>query len=62
MKVFTNVSHQYLVVIDADGSIEHWHMTSGKRLYKIQEENNQIYAVSLIVLLTFKHSSYNVFT
>ena len=34
-----------VLVANADGSIDHWHMTSGKLLYKTKEENNQVYSI-----------------
>lgn len=30
---------------DADGSIQHWHITSGKCLHTISNEKNQLYAL-----------------
>ena len=30
---------------DAVGTLQHWHMTSQKRLFQIEEKDNQIYAV-----------------
>ncbi|GAB5370261.1 hypothetical protein AAMO2058_001477300 [Amorphochlora amoebiformis] len=30
---------------NANGSIEHWHMTSRKRIFEIKEKDNQIYAL-----------------
>mmetsp|Transcript_6026 Transcript_6026/g.10357 ORF Transcript_6026/g.10357 Transcript_6026/m.10357 type:complete len:336 (-) Transcript_6026:268-1275(-) len=34
-----------LLAAGADGMIRHWHVTSGKCLHTIKEENNQIYAI-----------------
>lgn len=34
-----------LISTNADGSVSHWHMTSQKRLYRIEEEHNQVYAL-----------------
>ena len=34
-----------LVAADALGNVEHWHMTSGKCLHTLKEENNQVFAL-----------------
>ncbi len=34
-----------LVTAGADGSIVHWHVTTGKELSRFKEENNQIFAI-----------------
>ena len=33
-----------LISANADGSVQHWHMTSQKRLFHLEETDNQIYA------------------
>jgi WD40 repeat protein len=33
------------VACDALGSVEHWHMTSGKRLHTFKEEDNQVFCM-----------------
>jgi len=32
-----------LISIHADGSVQHWHTTSGKRLHRLAPQNNQLY-------------------
>lgn len=34
-----------LLAVNADGSAQHWHVTSGKCLHTIKDEENQLYAV-----------------
>jgi COMPASS component SWD3 len=34
-----------LIASNAAGSVQHWHMTSGKCLHSTEDENNQIYAL-----------------
>ena len=34
-----------LLAVNSDGSVQHWHITSGKCLHKIEDENNQLYTV-----------------
>ena len=34
-----------LLAVSADGSAQHWHVTSGRRLHSIMEEDNQIFSV-----------------
>eukprot|EP00501_MAST-03F_sp_TOSAG23-6_P002520 GSMAST32.ASY1.ANO1.2657.1 assembled CDS len=34
-----------LLACNADGSVDHWHMSSGRRLHTITEEDNQILCV-----------------
>ncbi len=38
-------SKNMLLTGNANGMIEHWHMTSRKRIFKTEEEDNQIYAL-----------------
>mmetsp|Transcript_1059 Transcript_1059/g.1821 ORF Transcript_1059/g.1821 Transcript_1059/m.1821 type:complete len:454 (-) Transcript_1059:17-1378(-) len=41
----TSRSKNMLICGNANGTIEHWHMTSRKRIFKIEEKENQIYAL-----------------
>ena len=34
-----------LLAVNSDGAVQHWHITSGKRLHEIIEEDNQCFAV-----------------
>ena len=34
-----------LISANADGTVAHWHITSGKKLFSIEEEGNQVYAL-----------------
>jgi WD40 repeat protein len=34
-----------LLACNADGSVDHWHITSGRRLHTVTEADNQIFAV-----------------
>ena len=34
-----------LLAVNADGSVQHWHITSGKCLHKIEDTENQLYTV-----------------
>ena len=34
-----------LIASNAAGSVQHWHMTSGKCLHSTDDENNQVYAL-----------------
>mmetsp|Transcript_8408 Transcript_8408/g.16741 ORF Transcript_8408/g.16741 Transcript_8408/m.16741 type:complete len:369 (+) Transcript_8408:457-1563(+) len=34
-----------LLAVNADGSVSHWHVTSGKCLHTIKQENNQLFCV-----------------
>jgi len=34
-----------LLAVNADGSVDHWHITSGRRLHTITEEDNQLFCV-----------------
>ena len=41
-------SRRYLYLfysLDSDGTLNHWHVTSEKRVHTIKEQDNQIYAV-----------------
>lgn len=41
----TSRSKNMLIIGSANGTIEHWHMTSRKRIFKIEEKDNQVYAL-----------------
>lgn len=41
-KIATSKLNQSL---DSNGSVEHWHITSGKCLHAIHNESNQLYAL-----------------
>jgi len=34
-----------LLSVNADGTLDHWHITSGRRLHSITEEENQLFCV-----------------
>ena len=34
-----------LLAANSDGSVSHWHVTSGKCLHSIKDENNQLYCI-----------------
>jgi WD40 repeat protein len=34
-----------LLAANAAGAVQHWHMTSGKCLHSLQDEENQVYAL-----------------
>ena len=39
------VPHLLKNILDSDGTLSHWHITSEKRVHVIVEKDNQIYAV-----------------
>ena len=41
----TSKTRNVLLVGNADGTVQHWHITSRKTLHTITEEDNQIYAI-----------------
>mmetsp|Transcript_6833 Transcript_6833/g.6137 ORF Transcript_6833/g.6137 Transcript_6833/m.6137 type:complete len:352 (+) Transcript_6833:34-1089(+) len=41
----TTRTKNVFISANAAGSVQHWHMTSGKCLHSIEDENNQVYAL-----------------
>lgn len=39
------VVYTWLQMTDSNGSVEHWHITSGKCLHAITNDQNQLYAL-----------------
>ena len=39
------VTKNVIISLNSDGSLEHWHTTSGKRLHQIKDDINQLLAV-----------------
>lgn len=41
----TSRTKNVLLAANAAGAVEHWHMTSGKCLHSLEDEENQVYAL-----------------